>query len=286
MLLFTAAIALLAASVTDVTQLPAMPAPSLQAFIARQSPADKQAILTEMGKHRIALQFSDAQIAALYNGAGADILLKTTRAFLSANPTYETVLVKQERMGGKLNEIPDRMFIRFREQPLAIYIKWLKGGRHVGQEVMYDGQRDPKHLHAHGGGWLNIVTLKLALDSKTVHLETKHDLTELGFGTLIDRLEADRARIAADGLSTAPVIARSVVYKGKRYWENVYEMPGPPRYYAARARFLFDLETGMPMLMEFSDKAGVLQERMEYESVKWLRLEAEHFDTENADYRF
>lgn len=280
------AFALLAASITDVTQLPMQPPASLQAFFAKQSPAAKQSLLKEMGQHGIALKMSDEQISALYIGVGSDNLLKATSLFLSENPTYETVLLKQERIKGKVNAVPDRMLIRFREKPLAIYIKWLDKGRHVGQEVIYDSSKDPKALKAHGGGWLNLITVNLTLDSGIVHAETRHYLTELGFGTLIAHLKSDRALLAKNGLSTAPVIERSVMHKGKRYWENVFETPGPPVYYAARARFLFDLETGVPMLTEIFDHQGQLQERMEYESVKWIKLDDKTFEPANPEYRF
>ena len=262
------------------------PPAALQAFFAKQSPADKKTILTAMGHKNIAVKMSDEQISALYTGVGSDHLLNATRAFLSENPTYETVLLKQERINGTLNAIPDRMLIRFREKPLAIYIKWLDKGRHVGQEVIYDSSKDPRRIKAHAGGWLNILAVNLTLDSGIVHAETRHDLTELGFGTLIGHLAADRALLAQNGLSTSPVIERSVMHKGKRYWENVYETPGPPKYYTARARFLFDLQTGVPMLTEIFDQQGVLQERMEYESVNWINLGDETFDPANPAYRF
>lgn len=274
------------AAVTATTPAISMPAAEIRRVVSAMNTAQRLEFLTEIGRQKSALGMSDEQITALYESAGSDILLKATRRFLEANPTYSFVLHKQERIDGKLNETPDVMYVRFREKPRAIYALWLKGGRHVGQEILFDEAADSKHFKAHAGGWLNLITVSLALDSSMARKESRHSIGELGLLTVIDHLEQDRVRLQKAGLSIATVRQQSTQYKGKRYWENVYETPGPPAYYAARARMLFDMENGVPRLLEVFDTQGTLIERLEYTDMKWIRLDGSAFDLKNPEYRF
>lgn len=277
---------LLAAPITDVTHLPALPAEELRERIARQSREQKLEMLAKIKALRIAPKLSDAQISALYTGVGPDVLLDATTQWLAMNNTYEFIMRKQERVNGKLNETPDRMRVRYREHPKAVYAGWIEGGRHVGQEVLYDAAKDPGRLRAHAGGWLNLITVSLSIHSGIVKRETNHTIDEMGFKRIIDNLKSDRDRLIGDGLSIEPRSARSVVFEGVKYWENVFETPGPPRYYSKRARILFDLETGVPRLLEIYDPQGELLERIVFEQVTWAPLGDEVFSEDHPDYRF
>lgn len=277
---------LLAAPVTDVTLLPSLAADELRARIAQQTREQKLAMLAKVKDHRVAQRLSDDQIAALYTGVGPDVLLDATSQWLAMNNTYEFIMRKQERVNGKLNETPDRMRVRYREHPKAVYAGWIDGGRHVGQEVFYDAAKDKDRLRAHAGGWLNIITVSLSIHSGIVKRETNHTIDEMGFKRIVDNLKSDRDRLLGEGLSIEPRSQRSVVFEGVKYWENVYETPGPPRYYAKTARILFDLETGIPRLIEIFDPQGELHERIVFEKVTWTPLGDEVFTEDHPDYRF
>lgn len=281
-----AALALLAAPVTDVTALPALAPEALHARVAAQTHDEKIAMLAAMKDAGLAAKLTDAQIAALYTGVGTDVILDATSRWLAMHNTYSFIMRKQERIRGKLNETPDRMRVRYRETPKAVYAGWIEGGRHVGQEVLYDAAKRKDHLRAHAGGWLNIITVSLSINSGIVKRETNHTIDEMGFKRIVDNLVQDRAKLLADGRSIAPVSERSVVYEGTKYWENVYETPGPPRYYAKKARLLFDLDTGLPRLLEIFDADEQLLERIFFEEIDWRPLDGDAFSEENPAYKF
>ncbi len=273
-------------ALTQPTGLLQLSGPEIRAILTGYDEAAKLELLREVGEKGIALDMTDEQITGLYEGAGPEVLIKASKAWLVENNTYEFIMLKQELVRGQWNETPDRMLVKFREKPRAVYAKWLEGGRRPGQEVIFNELKDPENLRAHAGGWLNLITVTLSLNSAIVKRDTNHTLDEMGFLELMRHLDDDRIKLEKRGLSVAPVSSRSVTYKGKRYWENVYETPGPPDFYTARARLLFDLQYAVPRLVEVFDTNGKLIERIEYEMTRWVKLDDSHFEENHPDYNF
>jgi hypothetical protein len=278
----------LLAALTDATPLPTLAPQDIRTQVAALAPEARQALLSDAYEKKVTLQMSDEQLAAMMDAMGAEVRLNTAFAFLAKHNTYEVIVTKQERIDGKLNEGQevDRTLVRIREKPKAVYMKWLKGGRHVGQELIFDAVTTPKQFRVRPDGVFGVLAYNIDLDSRLAHEESIHLPGDYGFGGLLGFLNQDRIKLEKAGLPTAPVSQKSAVHRGIKCWENVYLTPGRPAYSADKARFLYDLTSGQPLFAEVYDKNGVLWERYDYEEVRWAPLPANAFDKKNPAYDF
>ncbi len=270
----------------QAASLPTLSANAITRAVAPLEAGERLGFLAYVRENGVIERMSDEQVTALLSSVGYDALLKNMRRFLEVNPTFEARLLKLERFEKELPEQPDRMHLRYREAPQAIYVRWLEGGPNAGQEIIFDAEKDADRLYAHAGGWLNIKNVWIARDSSIARRRTNHDVSELGFMTFVRIMEKDRRTLEENGLPWTPVKEGIVRYDKKRYWESEFVTPGPPAYYAARTRFLFDLATGMPRLIEIFDADSKLLERYDYTSVTWGALPDNAFDPDNPEYDF
>jgi len=98
---------------------------------------------------------------------------------------YEATFTKKEVVGKKL--LQTEMFVKFREQPFSVYIKYLNP--HAGREVIYVAGRNKDKLLAHGEGITSIVgTIKLKPDSKDAMEENRYPITMFGMSNLVSTL--------------------------------------------------------------------------------------------------
>jgi outer membrane lipoprotein-sorting protein len=105
---------------------------------------------------------------------------------------YEANFTKKELVGKKL--ISTEMFVKFREQPFSVYLKYLNP--HGGREVIYVAGKNKDKLLAHGEGITSIVgTIKLKPDSKDAMDDNRYPITMFGMSklvaTLIQQWEGD-----------------------------------------------------------------------------------------------
>jgi outer membrane lipoprotein-sorting protein len=124
--------------------------------------------------------------------ASAIALAKEVQATLKKIKDYDATFSKRELVGRKL--IQSEMYIKFREQPFSVYIKFLNP--HAGREVIYVAGMNKGKLLAHGAGITSIVgTIKLNPDSKDAMEENRYPITMFGMSnmvqTLITQWEAD-----------------------------------------------------------------------------------------------
>lgn len=106
---------------------------------------------------------------------------------------YRGVLVKRERIGGKLNA-ETRMEFKIRnpttspETGLAAYMKFTDPRSARGREVIWSEGRNDNKLIVHEGGMLNLLRLELAPDSSLAMLGNKYPVTEIGMLRLMEKL--------------------------------------------------------------------------------------------------
>ena len=101
-------------------------------------------------------------------------LAKEVQENLKKIKDYEATFAKKEVVGRKL--IQSEMYVKFREQPFSVYIKYLNP--HAGREVIYVAGRNKDKLLAHGEGITSIVgTIKLKPDSKDALEENRYPIT-------------------------------------------------------------------------------------------------------------
>lgn len=112
-------------------------------------------------------------------------LAKDVQETLKKINDYEATFSKKEVVGKKL--IQSEMFIKFRENPFSVYIKYLNP--HGGREVIYVAGKNKDKLLAHGEGITSIVgTIKLKPDSKDALEENRYPITMFGMSKLVATL--------------------------------------------------------------------------------------------------
>ena len=272
--------------VTSSTEVRALAPEAIHEMVSELSLDERVTVFRDSLSSGLAAEIDDERIRAFMRGVGQEAQIKAVNQFLQENPTYETLLLKQERVGRRWNDKPDRMLVRYRAEPHAMYIRWERGGPNARRQLLFDSSKEPNRFLVNEGGLLGIVSITLDLDSSLVGRETNHRLTDLSFQTFLDYLEADRQVLLANGESTQPKVERVTEHRGERMWENVFETPGTEEYYAPKARFLFDMSTGVPRLVEIFETDGTLRERFEFKNIRWIALGDDVFDRDNDDYSF
>ena len=109
---------------------------------------------------------------------------------------FTQTFTKLERIGGKLEE-KEAMFLKFRAEPLSIYMKWT-GKTHEGREIIYvEGENKNKAVLHEYIGPLNVL-VKLDPDGAEAKKRSRRSVKQAGIRNatkaLVDMSEKGRKR--------------------------------------------------------------------------------------------
>lgn len=270
-----------------------------QVPLQAQSPGELQALLASMDAQtrrqwlldaydtQALERASDAQLDAVLQAVDAGDLFYPVRQWLVRNPDYEFTMQRQERLqpSGDLPALPERMLVRYRHFPRAVYALWQEGGARSGQEVLYDASLDGKAMRAHLGGLLGKIAFTMAIDGPLSRLQSRHTVLDIGFQFILEQLERDTAKLKARAI---PLVATAaVVHDGaQRYLEIALSSPGWPDFYARTTRVRLRLERPVIQQVESEDNEGTLFERTVFERVNVQAFGPEAFSLKNPQYHF
>ncbi len=128
--------------------------------------------------------------AAEHPLAPALAFARKVQANIDANVRdYTATLVKQERIGNELKP-PETCFIKVRNNPFSVYMKFLAPDNLKGQEVIYVAGANDGKLIGHAGSGLMALAGTKWLDPKgaIAMLGQRYPITELGMSNLVKRL--------------------------------------------------------------------------------------------------
>lgn len=103
---------------------------------------------------------------------------------------YSAILVKQERIDGKLGE-PEYIFAKVRHRPFSVYLRFLKPEKKAGQETIYvAGPNNTKGtMWGHGTGFRKVFgTVVLDPNGKIAMEDNRYPITEIGILNMLRRL--------------------------------------------------------------------------------------------------
>ena len=101
---------------------------------------------------------------------------------------YSATLAKRERIGGKVLDY-QYMFVKLRQKPFSVYLRFLGPKEQKGQEVIYCEGKNRGVMLAHGVGLEGkLGTLPLKPDGAIAMRNQVYPLTELGILNLTKRL--------------------------------------------------------------------------------------------------
>ncbi len=220
-----------------------------------------------MGKAYLGALVLAAAVLAVPSAAPVtwDEVVASYAAVHDYTATYE----KRERAidhGG-----PQTIRLSFRK-PLDVRLDWLDDKGKVDQTAVYrKGMNDGK-LIAHRNGMLGSIvgTVRLDLHDKRALEDSRHPITEVGLGYIIDRV----ARDLRDGRVTSQPVVEDAV-DGRPAWRFQLDAPaGVPLFGiegASRAIVWVDRALKLPVKVEILDAAGAMIERHQFKN---LRLDA------------
>ena len=204
---------------------------------------------------------------------------------------YECVMTKRERINDQLTT--QVMFMRFREEPFSIYMKF--GEPFAGREILYVAGRNNGMMLAHEGSGIRslVGTVSLPLDSPEAKAENRHALTDAGLRNLVKlliqqwELESQYGEIQVQYYPDARLgeIACQVVEVSH---------PQPRRQFRYHiTRLYVDAESGLPVRVENygwpqqPNGQPVLFEEYTYTRLKTnVGLTDRHFSRDCPDYNF
>lgn len=101
---------------------------------------------------------------------------------------YSAVLQKREYVDGEMVG-PQYMFVKIRQRPFSVYMRFLKPDELRGQEVLYIEGRNSGKMFAHGVGIKRIFgTLLIDPEGARAMAGNRHPLTQIGIENMLNRI--------------------------------------------------------------------------------------------------
>jgi outer membrane lipoprotein-sorting protein len=221
--------------------------------------------------------------------ASPDVLgiVADMKAAYASIQDYTARLVKRERIKGKLRD-PEDIRLKFRE-PGQIYMRWL-GPEAPGREILFVKGRDRDRALIHEPRFpISLVTVLTPPDSPLVFQESRHPITDVGLGRLIELLATHTHRALTRGeLATREI--PPVGPAGPAKAERRLELTTPKTatgYLAHRIVVTIDLATRLPVAVELFDANGDFLASYTYkELIVNPGLTDRDFDPTNPQYTF
>ncbi|WP_109478380.1 DUF1571 domain-containing protein [Paraburkholderia sp. C35] len=201
-------------------------------------------------------------------------------------PSYEFTMLRQERIRGAWPRRPDHMLVRLTRDPLRIYGKWLPGGPHAGQEVIYDASKRADEMYGHLGGIFNIMPLWTSINGALARSQSNHRVRDLGTEFIAQQFLDEGRKFAAAGITRpAQIDVRTI--DGVRVVAFTYETPtGQPEYYAKKEVLGLDLRHPYFRTAESYGNDGEIFERIVFLTITPKTFDDMAFDPKNPEYRF
>ncbi len=230
-------------------------------------------------------KLDDAQLVALFESLNPLTVPRYIEDGPNGYPSYEFTMEREERIHGYWAPRPDHMLVRMTRQPLRIYAKWLPGGPHAGQEVIYDETRRPDEMYGHLGGLLNVMPLWTSVDGILSHAQSNHGVRDLGIAYIAQQFIAEGQKFADAGVERPDRIDVQTL-DGVRVVAFTYATPGQPAFYAKKETLGLDLRHPYFRSVESYDNSGRIFEKVVFETITPESFSDATFDPRNPAYRF
>lgn len=237
------------------------------------------------GRERVFSGLRDDAIRAVLDRTADWVFLETGKRALAALPTYGCTLIKQERVGKKLQK-PETIELKYRESPKAIYMKWL-AGPFKGRELVYNtALMGPDKLRVREGGVLGIVPVTIALDAPVARRGTNHLVSEVGFSHLLTLIEKDYVKASPRGHIERVNRGFETLDGRKTYKvESILPRDAKLGYYCYRMTHWTDYLRGVEIKSEVFNFQDELQEAYYYKDVNLAPgFTDADFDPKNKEY--
>lgn len=220
--------------------------------------------------------------------AGEDLppLLSGMEAAYARVQGYTARFVRQEVVQGILRPREEAL-LKF-QRPGLVYLRWIAGPPE-GREILFVPGRDDNHMLLREPGFLSrLATIAIAPDSPRVLRESRHPVTDVGLGRLIEQIVGNARHAAAAGELTLRDHGTAPWSEGPvRRLEAVLPRDGQGRYYCYRFELAVATGSGLPVRATIYDWGERMVADYEYLELTLNPVfTARDFDAANPEYGF
>jgi hypothetical protein len=202
--------------------------------------------------------------------------------------SYTARFVRQERVGDVIRPREEAL-VKF-QRPGRLYLRWVSGPP-TGRELLFvEGRDDDSVLVHEPSGIARLFTIVLAPDSPRVLRESRHPITDIGLGPLIELITRNARRALGQGeLKTVDQGTATAIESGRPERRLELILPRDPGkgYYCHRVLVAVDATWGLPVEVMIFDWHDRLVATYAYRKLELnADLTALDFDPGNPEYRF
>ena len=199
---------------------------------------------------------------------------------------YTAVMVSRERVKDVLQE-QERILLKF-QRTFKVYMRWMEGPSQGREGLYVSGAHEGKFLIYEPRGFQRLFTAALAPTDARVMDKSRHPVTDIGIGRLLEIVGDNTRRASRNGvLRVVDRGACEVAGRRVRQLEGVLPRDPQAGYYAYRVQLFFDDEHRIPIRVVVYDWSDQLVEDYTYAN---LRLNPGFstldFDPSNKEYGF
>jgi hypothetical protein len=242
-------------------------------FFSGRALAARVHAMPEPERLRSLSALSVSEREAFFRSLSVAEIIALGRQSLSGLGVYQARAIREERVQGRLCG-PDVVEVTVREKPRAVVLAFV-AGEHKGRRALYNVLLRPREMLARESGLLGIFTMWLSFDSSMARRYTNHTIAEVGFGAMIDVMQADQEKAASAG----GYRRSDEGFDGRGLFCMFFEGPAEAKgLYATRLRYCVDSKLALPMKIEVFDERG-RREYVEYHDLQARLTVNEEFFT-------
>lgn len=205
---------------------------------------------------------------------------------LASVADYTAIMISQERLNDELQP-PERVLVKF-QRPFKVYMRWIDGPS-KGREGLYvSGANNGKFLVYEPKGVQRLFTAALDPTDKRVLERSRHPVTDMGIGRLLELIQENTGRATRQGVLR--VVDRGngeIAGRRVRQVEGVLPQDPSAGYYAYRVMLAFDEDNSLPIRIVAHDWQNRLVEDYTYVDLRLnVGLNGKDFDPANPEYNF
>lgn len=198
---------------------------------------------------------------------------------------YTATFLIQERVNGEL--LPTQRVVFKFKKPFKVYMRWLTG-KHEGRQALYPAGADGNDLLVRLPIFVGAVTVSLDPQSSQAKKGSRHPITDVGIGRLLDLITENSHRGLQRGELASEDGGDLATFARPTHRFILHFPPDPSKgYYCMTALIDVDREHRLPIYAEIFDWNKQLVERYGYIDLRLnTGLTDQDFDSKNPNYGF
>ena len=228
---------------------------------------------------------SDENVIKTFTQLHPDVISAYLEVGAQPYTEYELWMSREERIGGAWPNKPFLNYIKYRQKPKQIYVKWLDGGAKAGQEIIFDESKRKDEMYGHIGGFFNVTSIWASMNGIFARNNSNHTVVDLGIQAIFNIVNSERALYTSEGLRPHPQQIEVMEVGGARVVALTWIAPNR-KHYAHKTRVFLELNQPMVRGIESWDEDGTQIERIIIDKIVPAKFQDADFSPTNKAYTF